>query len=95
MSAWHSHRDTCKQIQMFCDNDFAITDRLLQFGDTNMVIITRGGLYALELRKDSSQCFCDIFMVFLHPKLPLSSLMSANDTGPESDRYMALIFHHD
>ena len=71
-----------------------------------MVIITRGSLYALELRKDSSRCFCDIFVVFLCPNPEFSSsktafivtdasVMSANNTGPESDRYLALIFHHD
>jgi hypothetical protein len=67
-----------------------------------MAIITRGGIYALGLGKDPSKCFHDIFVVVLRPNPESSSsktafvvtnasVMSANDTGPESDRYLALI----
>jgi len=67
-----------------------------------MAIVTLGGLYALELGKDPSQCFHDIFVVYLRPNPESSSsktafvitdasVMSANDTGPERDRYLALI----
>jgi hypothetical protein len=62
----------------------------------------RGGVCALDLGKDPSRCFYDIFVVFLHPNHNSSrsktafvvtgaSVMSTNDTGPESDRYLALI----
>jgi len=64
--------------------------------------LTLGGLYALELGKDPSKSFRDIFVVFLRPNHESSSsktafvvthasVMSANDTGPERDRYLVLI----
>ena|ERR1700677_5080267 len=69
-----------------------------------MVIMTLGDLYALELGKDPSQCFHDILVVFLCPNHEFSSsktafvitdasVMSTNDTGPDSerDRYLVLI----
>jgi len=67
-----------------------------------MAIITLGGLYALELGKDPSRCFRYIFVVSLRPNHESSSsktafvvtdasVLSANDTGPERDRYLALI----
>jgi hypothetical protein len=67
-----------------------------------MPILTLGGLYALELGKDPSKCFRDIFAVFLRPNHKSSSsktafvvthasVMPASDTGPERDKYLALI----
>jgi hypothetical protein len=67
-----------------------------------MAIMAWGGLYALELGKNPSRCFHDIFVVFLRPNHETSSsktafvvtdasVMSANDTGPEREKYLALI----
>lgn len=67
-----------------------------------MPILTLGGLYALELGKDPSQSFRDIFVVYMHHNHESSSsqtafvvthasVMSANDIGPERDKYLVLI----
>ena len=87
---------------MAFNDDFTIMDRLQRFANANMAVITRGSLYAMELAKDPSRCFRDVFVVFLrhNPKSSSSktafvitdaSVISANHTGQESDRYLALI----